>query len=209
MIIFSPLWRFKDLWLSSFLQKNKRTILVTKQFWLHSLYRHKTLRIFSKYLFNNNNSLMFHKKKSHTGLEQYDCLFKSHLLHRLPFKEVSLFQDVSVCVCVCVCVCVRSGRVARAPALLRSDAKVPLRSGLCDMNDIVDDKNQYRRSLYEEYAVCVGHQLPPSQLLKKKTWRTIPAPTTAGASCLRLNADDHNWWTTMPVKRHQQSSAEK
>ncbi len=39
---------------------------------------------------------------------------------------------------------------ARAPAPLRSDAKVPLRSGLCDMNDIVDDKNQYRRSLYAE-----------------------------------------------------------
>ncbi len=47
----------------------------------------------------------------------------------------------------------------RAPAPLRSDAKVPLRSGLCDMNDIVDDKNQYRCSLYAEYAVCVGHQL--------------------------------------------------
>ncbi len=46
-----------------------------------------------------------------------------------------------------------------APAPLTSDAKVPLRSGLCDMNDIVDDKNQYRRSLYAEYAVCVGHQL--------------------------------------------------
>ncbi len=40
---------------------------------------------------------------------------------------------------------------------LRSDAKVPLWSGLCDMNDIVDDKNQYHRSLYAEYAVCVGH----------------------------------------------------
>ncbi len=34
-------------------------------------------------------------------------------------------------------------------------------------------------------------------------------PATAHASCLRLNADDHNWWTTMPVKRHQQSGAEK
>ncbi len=104
---------------------------------------------------------------------------------------------------------------AQAPAPLRSDTKVPLRSGLCDMNDIVDDKNQYRRSLYAEYAVCIGHQLPggaPSQLLKKKkTWRTIStsAPATARASSLRLNADDHNWWTTMPVKRHQQSGAEK
>ncbi len=28
-------------------------------------------------------------------------------------------------------------------------------------------------------------------------------------SCLRLNANDHNWWTTMPVKRHQKSGAEK
>ncbi len=48
---------------------------------------------------------------------------------------------------------------ARAPAPLRSDTKVPLQSGLCDMNDIVDEENQYRRSLYAEYAVCLGHQL--------------------------------------------------
>ncbi len=34
---------------------------------------------------------------------------------------------------------------ARAPALLSSDAKVPFRSGLCDMNNIVDDSNQYHR----------------------------------------------------------------
>ncbi len=67
---------------------------------------------------------------------------------------------------------------APAPAPLRSDAKEPLRSALCDMNDIVDDKNQYRRSLHAEYAVCLGHQLAggaPSQLLKnnkiKKTVR--------------------------------------
>ncbi len=52
----------------------------------------------------------------------------------------------------------KGGGGARAPAPLRSDAKVPLRSSLCDMNDIVDDKNQYpRRSLYAEYTVCVGH----------------------------------------------------
>ncbi len=51
-------------------------------------------------------------------------------------------------------------KTKRTPAPLRSDAEVPLRAGLCDMNDIVDDKNQYRRSLYAEYAVCVGHQLP-------------------------------------------------
>ncbi len=57
-------------------------------------------------------------------------------------------------------------------------------------------------------AVCVG-PVPeghhPSCSKKKKTWCVIPAPATAHASCLRLNADDHNWWTTMPVKRHQQS----
>ncbi len=71
---------------------------------------------------------------------------------------------------------------------------------------------QYRRSLYAEYAVCVGHQLPggsPSQLLKcaflkKKTWCAL-----ISARSHRLNADDHNWWTTMPMKRHQQSGAEK
>ncbi len=45
--------------------------------------------------------------------------------------------------------------------------------------------------------------------LKKKTWHVIPARATARTSSLRLNADDHNWWTTMPVKRHQQSGAEK
>ncbi len=49
---------------------------------------------------------------------------------------------------------------ARALAPLRSDTKVPLRSGLCDVNDIVDDNNQYLRSLYTEYAVWVGHQVP-------------------------------------------------
>ncbi len=26
---------------------------------------------------------------------------------------------------------------------------------------------------------------------------------------LRMTANDHNWWTTMPVKRHQQPAAEK
>ncbi len=50
-----------------------------------------------------------------------------------------------------------------------------------------------------------GHH--PSCSKKKKKWSVIPA--TARASCLWLNADDHNWWTTMPVKRHQQSGAEK
>ncbi len=35
---------------------------------------------------------------------------------------------------------------------------------------------QYRRSLYAEYAVCIGHQLPggaPSQLLTKKKKRDV------------------------------------
>ncbi len=46
-----------------------------------------------------------------------------------------------------------------------------------DMNHIVDDKNQYRRSLYAEYAVCVGHQLlggAPSQLPNFPGGGTIP-----------------------------------
>ncbi len=58
---------------------------------------------------------------------------------------------------------------------------VPLRSGLCDMNDIVDDKNQYHRSLYAEYAVCLGHQLagghhPSCSKKKKKKKKTRNAP---------------------------------
>ncbi len=52
---------------------------------------------------------------------------------------------------------------------LRSDAKVSLRSGLCDMNDIVDEKNQYRRSLYAEYADCLGGGSIPVKKKKKKT----------------------------------------
>ncbi len=47
---------------------------------------------------------------------------------------------------------VHRGGGAQAPAPLRSDAKVPLRSGLCDMNDIVDE--------ISTAAVCVGHQVP-------------------------------------------------
>ncbi len=43
------------------------------------------------------------------------------------------------------------GGGAQAPAPLRSDAKVPLRSGLCDMNDIVDEIST---------AAVVGHQVP-------------------------------------------------
>ncbi len=82
------------------------------------------------------------------------------------------------------------GEGAQAPAPLRYDTKVPLRSGLCDMNDIVDEIGTA--------AVCVGHQVPGghhpscSKKKQKKTWRVIPAPATARASCLRLNADDHN-----------------
>ncbi len=39
--------------------------------------------------------------------------------------------------------------------------------GLCDMNNIVDDKNQYRRSLYAEYAVCSrGGTIPVAQKTK-------------------------------------------
>ncbi len=46
---------------------------------------------------------------------------------------------------------------------------------------MADASTQYRRSLYAEYAVCVGHQLPeeaPSQLLKrkKKEKRDTPFP---------------------------------
>ncbi len=83
---------------------------------------------------------------------------------------------------------------ARAPAPLRSDAKVPLLSGLCYMNDIVDDKNQYRHSLYAEY-VYVGHQLvggggggtiPVAKKKKKKN------PGRAIPGSLRLNSDAHN-----------------
>ncbi len=52
------------------------------------------------------------------------------------------------------------GGGGQAPAPLRSDAKVPLRSGLCDMNDI------------STATVCVGHQVPgghhPSCSKKKK-----------------------------------------
>ncbi len=63
-----------------------------------------------------------------------------------------------------VSVACKGGGGAQTPAPLRSDAKVPLRSGLCDMNDIVDDKNQYRRSLRR----VPSPRGAPSQLLKKK-----------------------------------------
>ncbi len=56
----------------------------------------------------------------------------------------SAISDLPLCVCVCVCFCA---------------------SYVCGVV-------QYRRSLYAEYTVGVGHQLPggaPSQLLKKKS----------------------------------------
>ncbi len=51
----------------------------------------------------------------------------------------------------------------------------------------------------------------PSQLLKKnKTKKNV---TRHSRICARnrsqLNANDHNWWTTMPVKRHKKSGAKK
>ncbi len=47
----------------------------------------------------------------------------------------------------------------------------------------------------------------PKQLkIKRDTPLTHPWPL---CSCLRLNANDHNWWTTMPMKRHLQSAAKK
>ncbi len=60
------------------------------------------------------------------------------------------------------------------------------------------------------FYICVLQKFVNHHLLKKKqikTWRIIPA--TDRTSCLRLNANDHNWWTTMPMKRHQQSCTEK
>ncbi len=50
-----------------------------------------------------------------------------------------------------------------------------------------------------------GHHPSCSKKTKKKLMRDSRTRT----SCLWLNADDHNWRTTMPVKRHQQSGAEK
>ncbi len=55
-----------------------------------------------------------------------------------------------------------------------------------------------------------------SQLLNKKkkdffflNLMPIPASAPDCTSSLRMTANDHNWWTTMPVKRHQQPAAEK
>ncbi len=91
----------------------------------------------------------------------------------------------------------------------------PYRACLLPAKD--ETEGQYRRSLYAEYAVCIGHQLPGghhpscSKKKKKKKWRTIlaSAPTTASISCLWLNANDHNWWTTMPVKNISNPSPRK
>ncbi len=45
----------------------------------------------------------------------------------------------------------------------------------------------------------------------KHTWRTVPASTIASSRtlCLRLAANDHNWWTAIPRERHQQSGSRK
>ncbi len=70
-----------------------------------------------------------------------------------------------------------------ATAPLRSDAKVPLRSGLCDMNKTICRVRNLRRAPNSgEGAIPVG---------KKKMCRAIPA-TGAHTSALPLNADDHN-----------------
>ncbi len=45
----------------------------------------------------------------------------------------------------------------------------------------------------------------------KHTWRTVPASAIASSRtlCLRLAANDHNWWTTIPGERHQQTGSRK
>ncbi len=66
---------------------------------------------------------------------------------------------------------------------------------------------KYRRSLRAEYTVCIGHQLPgrPSQLLKKN--KVMRYSRICARS--RLNANDHYWWTSITVKRHQKSGTKK
>ncbi len=55
---------------------------------------------------------------------------------------------------------------SQAPVPLRSDAKVPLRPGLCDM-----------KMLCAEYAVCVGHQvLGGGTIPVAKKKRDVPFP---------------------------------
>ncbi len=92
-----------------------------------------------------------------------------------------------VCVCVCSGVHGVGGRGARAPAPLRSDAKVPLRSGLCDMNDTI-------------CSVCCLYRAP-SQLLKKiNKYVTRHARARDRRSHLMFAAEayDHNWTTITP-----------
>ncbi len=75
-----------------------------------------------------------------------------------------------------------------APAPLRSDAIVPLRSGLCDMNKTICRVRHLRRAPNSgEGAIPVGKK----KKKKKKMCRAIPA-TGAHTSALPLNADDHN-----------------
>ncbi len=104
---------------------------------------------------------------------------------------------------------------AEAPAPLRSELKCPC-GPVCAIWTIswmikISTAAPYMQSThFAEGTNSRGGTIPVAQK-KKKTWRAIPssAPATARASCLRLNADDHNWWTTMPVKRHQHSGAER
>ncbi len=71
-------------------------------------------------------------------------------------------------------------------------------------------QSQYRRSLYTEYAVCVGHQLPGGTTIpvskKKKCDTPFPHPRPL-APCLRLKAK--RLWITMPMKRHQRCGTKK
>ncbi len=93
----------------------------------------------------------------------------------------------------CVCVQWRArggGWGARAPAPLRSDAKVPLRPGLCDMNDTI-------------CSVCCLCRAP-SQLLKKiNKYVTRHARARDRRSHLMFAAEayDHNWTTITPPQR--------
>ncbi len=61
------------------------------------------------------------------------------------------------------------------------------------------------------YIYILQHFTVKAVLGYKHTWSAVPASAHAHArtSCLWLSANDHNWWTTIPEKRHQQSGAKK
>ncbi len=82
-----------------------------------------------------------------------------------------------------------------SPAPLRSDAKVSLRAGLCDMDNT-------------DMQCMLGHQVRGPVAKKKYIYirDRAPQPALTPHVCA-LNANDHNCWTTMPVKR--QSGAER